>query len=97
MEVFAGFSENADWNVGRLLDAVEEMGDLDNTLVFYIWGDNGASLEGTTTGSFNEMTFLNGLVLNADQQMQLIEEYGGIEGWGGITPRRTLPRPGLTP
>ena len=61
MEVYAGFQENADWNVGRLLDAVEEMGDLDNTLIFYIWGDNGASLEGTTTGSFNEMTFLNGV------------------------------------
>ena len=51
MEVFAGFSENADWNVGRLLDAIEEMGDLDNTLIFYIWGDNGASMEGTDTGS----------------------------------------------
>jgi arylsulfatase A-like enzyme len=38
MEVFAGYSENADWNVGRLLDAIEEMGDLDNTLIFYIWG-----------------------------------------------------------
>jgi arylsulfatase A-like enzyme len=36
------------------------MGDLDNTLIFYIWGDNGASMEGTITGSFNEMTFLNG-------------------------------------
>ena len=43
MEVYAGFMDNADWNVGRLLDAVEEMGDLDNTLVLYIWGDNGAS------------------------------------------------------
>src|SRR5262249_44882911 len=40
MEVFAGYSENADWNVGRLLDAIEAMGDLDNTLVVYIWGDN---------------------------------------------------------
>ena len=83
MEVFAGFSENADWNAGRLLDAIEEMGDLDNTLIFYIWGDNGASMEGTLTGSFNEMTFLNGLVLDAEQQLKLIEEYGGIEGWGG--------------
>ena len=46
MEVFAGYSENADWNVGRLLEAIEEMGDLDNTLIFYIWGDNGASMEG---------------------------------------------------
>jgi arylsulfatase len=82
MEVFAGFSENADWNVGRLLDAVEEMGDLDNTLVFYIWGDNGASMEGTVTGSFNEMTFLNGIVLDPAHQMELIKQYGGIEALG---------------
>jgi arylsulfatase len=83
MEVFAGYSANADWNVGRLLDAIEEMGDLDNTLVLYIWGDNGASMEGTTTGSFNEMTFLNGIVLDADKQLELIDQYGGIEALGG--------------
>jgi len=82
MEVYAGFMDNADWNVGRLLDAVEEMGDLDNTLVLYIWGDNGASLEGTTTGSFNEMTFLNGVDVPPKQQLELIEKYGGIEAWG---------------
>jgi arylsulfatase A-like enzyme/uncharacterized membrane protein len=82
MEVYCGYQENADWNVGRLLDAIEEMGDLDNTLIFYIWGDNGASMEGTTTGSFNEMTFLNGIVLDADQQLELIEQYGGIEALG---------------
>jgi arylsulfatase A-like enzyme/uncharacterized membrane protein len=84
MEVFAGYSENADWNVGRLLDSIDEMGDLDNTLVFYIWGDNGASMEGTVTGSFNELTFLNGLVLDADEQLELIEKYGGIEDLGGV-------------
>ncbi len=84
MEVYAGYQENADWNVGRLLDSIEEMGDLDNTLIFYIWGDNGASMEGTTTGSFNELTFLNGLVLDADQQLDLIERYGGIEALGGV-------------
>ena len=83
MEVYAGFQENADWNVGRLLDAIEEMGDLENTLVVYIWGDNGASLEGTTTGSFNELTFLNGVVLDAEQQVELIEKYGGIDAIGG--------------
>ena len=83
MEVFAGFSENADWNVGRLLDAVETLGERDNTLVIYIWGDNGASMEGTITGSFNEMTFLNGVVLEPDQQIDLIEQYGGIEELGG--------------
>ena len=82
MEVFAGFSENADWNVGRLLDAIEDLGETDNTLVFYIWGDNGASMEGTITGSFNEMTFLNGVVLDADHQLRLIEQYGGIEALG---------------
>ena len=84
MEVFAGYSENADWNVGRLLDAVKAMGELDNTLVLYIWGDNGASMEGTLTGSFNETTFFNGLVLDADQQMELISKYGGVEGLGGF-------------
>ena len=83
MEVYCGYQENADWNVGRLLDAVEEMGDLENTLIFYIWGDNGASMEGTTTGSFNEMTFLNGIVLDAEQQLKLIDQYGGIEAIGG--------------
>jgi len=84
MEVFAGFSENADWNVGRLLDAVEEMGELDNTLVLYIWGDNGASMEGTLTGSFNETTFFNGLVLDAEEQFALIDKYGGIDELGGF-------------
>jgi arylsulfatase A-like enzyme/uncharacterized membrane protein len=83
MEVYAGFQENADWNVGRLLDVIEETGDLDNTLVVYVWGDNGASMEGTTTGSFNEMTFLNGVVLDPEQQLALIEKYGGIDAIGG--------------
>ena len=61
---------------------VEEMGDLDNTLIFYIWGDNGASLEGTVTGSFNEMTFLNGLKFTPTEQLELIDKYGGIDGLG---------------
>ncbi len=84
MEVFAGFSENADWNVGRLLDSIEEMGELDDTLVIYIWGDNGASMEGTLTGSFNETTFFNGVVLEADEQLAIIEKFGGLEGIGGF-------------
>ena len=84
MEVFAGYSENADWNVGRLLDAIEQMGDLDNTLIIYIWGDNGASMEGTLTGSFNETTFFNGVVLEADEQLKLIDKFGGIEALGGF-------------
>jgi hypothetical protein len=59
------------------------MGDLDNAVIFYIWGDNGASLEGTLTGSFNEMTFLNGVPIDAEQQLKLIEQYGGIDALGG--------------
>ena len=85
MEVFAGFSENADWNVGRLLDSVEEMGELDNTLVIYIWGDNGASMEGTLTGSFNETTFFNGVVLDAEEQLEIIDKkFGGVDELGGF-------------
>ena len=55
MEVYAGFQENADHNVGRVLDALEDLGELDDTLVIDIWGDNGASMEGTLTGGFNEL------------------------------------------
>ena len=82
MEVYAGYCENADWNVGRVIAAVEEMGELDNTLVIYIYGDNGASMEGTLTGSFNELTMQNGIPLTPEQQLALIEQYGGLDVWG---------------
>src|SRR5438093_6044832 len=60
MEVFAGFGEYADAEIGRLIQAIEATGQLDNTLVFYIVGDNGASAEGGMVGLFNEMTYFNG-------------------------------------
>lgn len=82
MEVYAGFSENADHNVGRVIDAIEELGELDNTLILWIWGDNGASLEGTITGSFNELTMENGIPLTDEMQLQLSERYGGLDQWG---------------
>ena len=82
MEVYAGFSENADHNVGRVIDAIDELGELENTLVLWIWGDNGASMEGTVTGSFNELTMQNGIPLSDEMQLQLAERYGGIEAWG---------------
>ncbi|MCZ7537736.1 MAG: arylsulfatase, partial [Acidimicrobiia bacterium] len=82
MEVYAGYQENADWNVGRVLDAIEAMGELDDTLVIYIWGDNGASMEGTLTGSFNELTMQNGIPLTPEQQLALVEQYGGLDVWG---------------
>ena len=83
MEVYAGYQENADYNVGRLLDALEELGELDDTLVIYIWGDNGASMEGTPTGGFNELIVHNGITLTEEEQLEKIEEYGGLDAWGG--------------
>ncbi len=82
MEVYSGFSENADYNVGRVIDAIEELGELDNTLILWIWGDNGASMEGTVTGSFNELTTQNGIPLTEEMQLQLSERYGGLDRWG---------------
>ncbi len=83
MEVYAGFQENADYEVGRVVQAIEEMGLHENTMIIVIYGDNGASMEGTLTGSFNEMTTLNGIPLTAQQQLDLINAYGGIDAWGG--------------
>jgi arylsulfatase len=83
MEVFAGFQENCDYEIGRVVQSIEDLGIADNTLILYIWGDNGSSMEGTETGAFNEMTTLNGLDVPAAEQLKLIEAYGGIDGWGG--------------
>src|SRR6059058_2247536 len=60
MEVYAGFLEHTDHHVGRLVDALEDLGVLEDTLVYYIIGDNGASAEGTINGIFNEMFIFNG-------------------------------------
>ncbi|HTG46838.1 MAG TPA: arylsulfatase [Actinomycetota bacterium] len=85
MEVIAGYQAVTDWHVGRVLDAVEALGETDNTLILYIWGDNGASMEGTLTGSFNETTFFNGEVLDATEMLKIIDEkFGGIDAWGGF-------------
>lgn len=60
-EVYAGFMEQTDFHIGRLVDEIEAQGLLDDTLIFLIWGDNGASAEGTLQGSLNEMITLNGM------------------------------------
>ena len=62
MEVYAGFMEHTDHNVGRLIDALADLGILDDTLIYYIIGDNGASAEGTINGTFNELLSLNGVM-----------------------------------
>lgn len=77
MEVYAGFAEHTDHEVGRLIDALEASGKLDNTLFFYVVGDNGASAEGGPEGNYNEIMALNGIIGKASQMMPYYEEWGG--------------------
>jgi arylsulfatase A-like enzyme len=77
MEVFAGFGEHTDHEIGRLLDSLDEMKVLDNTLLFFILGDNGASAEGGPDGTYNEMLALNGIVSDVSSQMRWMDEWGG--------------------
>lgn len=77
MEVFAGFGEYTDTEIGRLVDVIQDMGQLDNTLIFYIVGDNGASAEGGMSGMFNEMTYFNGVVETVSDVMKHYDELGG--------------------
>jgi len=76
MEVFAGFGEYADTEIGRLIHAIEETGQLDNTLVFYIVGDNGASAEGGMIGLFNEITYFNGVQETVQDILKHYDELG---------------------
>lgn len=82
MEVFAGFGEYADAEIGRLVDAVADMGQLDNTLIFYIVGDNGASAEGGMSGLFNEMTYFNGVQESVQDILKHYDELGGPNTYG---------------
>src|SRR5512136_2243936 len=77
MEIFAGFGEYADTEIGRLVDAIKEVGQLDNTLVFYILGDNGSSAEGGMNGMFSEMTYFNGLQENVADILKHYDDLGG--------------------
>ncbi len=77
METFAGFGEHTDHEVGRLVQAVRDMGELENTLFFYIVGDNGSSAEGGPDGSYNEILALNGIVSDVSSQLSHIDEWGG--------------------
>ena len=76
-EVFAAYAAYTDHEIGRVIQAVEDMGKLDNTLIIYISGDNGTSAEGTLEGTFNQMTAYNGiLTLPEAVQMLHYEEWG---------------------
>jgi arylsulfatase len=78
MEVYAGFLEHTDRQVGRLIDTLEDLEILDDTIVYYIIGDNGASAEGTMNGAFNEMANFNGLAAIETPEFMLskMDEFG---------------------
>jgi arylsulfatase A-like enzyme len=76
-EVFAAYVAYTDNEIGRVIQAVEDMGKLDNTLIIYISGDNGTSAEGTTMGTFNQMTAYNGILeLPIEEQMKAYDAWG---------------------
>jgi arylsulfatase A-like enzyme len=83
MEIYAGFLEFTDYHVGRLLDALEDLEILDNTLVYYIIGDNGASAEGTLNGTYNEMINFNGAAAleTPDFMMERLDQFGGPDSY----------------
>jgi arylsulfatase A-like enzyme len=104
MEVAAGFAEHVDVQVGRLLDEVDRLGLTDNTLVFYIWGDNGSSGEGQN-GTISELLAQNGIPTTVDMHIRVLEEMGGLDllgspkvdnmyhagwAWAGSTPYKGL-------
>ena len=78
MEVYAGALSHADYQIGRLLDAVQESGQLENTLVIFLMGDNGASAEGTLQGTTNEVaTAANSVTESLPYLLSMIDELGG--------------------
>jgi len=79
VEVFAAYLDYTDHEIGRMLKAIEATGQLDNTLVFYIAGDNGTSGEGGENGLFNEYTYFNGVHEKVPDMLKLLDKWGGPE------------------
>jgi arylsulfatase len=95
MEIFAGFMAQTDFEIGRIVDDLQETGQLDNTLIFYIAGDNGASVEGGINGNFNDMAARQGVIDPIPTLVKKIPEMGGPASdphypigwaWAGNTP-----------
>ena len=76
MEVFAAFAAHTDNEIGRVVKAIEDIGELDNTLILYVVGDNGASAEGGMVGMFNEMTYFNGVAGDGARHAQEHRQVG---------------------
>jgi arylsulfatase A-like enzyme len=83
MEVYAGFLEHTDHHVGRLIDTLKDLQILDDTLIYVIIGDNGASAEGTLNGTFNELLMLNGItgIETPEFLAQRIDKFGSPESY----------------
>jgi arylsulfatase A-like enzyme len=95
MEVFAGFLGQTDYEVGRLINAIDQIGELDNTIIFYIVGDNGASAEGGLAGSINELRVFNKVPESREQLLASLNDLGSSKtfnhyhaawAWAGATP-----------
>lgn len=81
MEVFAGYTEHADTQAGRLLDELEELGLANNTLIIYVWGDNGSSSEGQR-GTISELLAQNGIATETQDHIRALNELGGLDVLG---------------
>ncbi|MYR07648.1 sulfatase-like hydrolase/transferase [Gordonia sp. SID5947] len=104
MEVAAGYAEHVDVQVGRLIDEIENLGYDENTLILYIWGDNGSSGEGQN-GTISELVAQNGIPTTVDMHIKALEELGGLDvlgspktdnqyhaawAWAGSTPYKGM-------
>src|SRR5690606_38336347 len=104
MEVAAGYAEHVDVQIGKLIDEIDRLGYKDNTIVFYIWGDNGSSAEGQN-GTISELLAQNGIPTTVDQHIAALEELGGLDvlgspktdnqyhaawAWAGSTPYKGM-------
>lgn len=82
MEIYAGFVEHTDAQVGKLIEHLDQTGQRDNTIIFYIWGDNGSSAEGQN-GSISELLAQNQIPNTIAQQIKALDELGGLKALGG--------------
>ena len=77
MEVFCGAVEHSDYQIGRIVEAIEQTGELDNTLIIYIAGDNGPTPEGGLHGIMNKLSYWNGVAESLDEVAQRMDDFGG--------------------
>jgi arylsulfatase len=79
VEVFAAYVDMTDHEIGRVVEAIEATGELDNTLIFLVYGDNGTSAEGGRNGMFSEMTYFNGVQEKVEDMLKVMDKWGGPE------------------